>query len=146
MAVAAMTLCVTGSLMGQTLKDAELFVKEAVAFAKANPMEVFLAEVNKPTGRFNFATKKTLYISVYDLNCIVLAHGASLSRVGANTSQSKDADGKLFVKDRIDLAKSKGKGIVEYVEIDPATKTREHKVSYIELVNGMVVSCGVYSK
>jgi signal transduction histidine kinase len=144
--MAAMALCICTGLVGQTLKDAELFVKEAVTFVQANSREAFLAEVNKPTGRFNFATTKTLYISVYDLDCKVLAHGASLSRVGTNASASKDADGKLFVKDRIDLAKSKGKGIVEYVEVDPATKAREHKTSYIELVNGMVVSCGVYAK
>jgi len=131
-------------LSAQTAKDAEAFVKEAVAFVKANPREVFISEVNKPTGRFNFATKKTLYISVYALDGVVLAHGAKLSNVGVSHMNYKDMNGKFFVKDRIDLAQKAGKGWVSYVEENPATHSRQNKTSYVELVNGMVISCGIY--
>jgi cytochrome c len=132
--------------VAQAPKDAEAFVKEAVAFAKANPKEAFIAEVNKPTGRFNFATKKTLYISVYDFEGKVLAHGAKLGNVGVNHLNIKDSNGKLFVKARVDLAQQAGKGWVNYVEENPASHKFEEKTSYIERVNDMVISCGVYQK
>ena len=141
-------LCLFAAVLlnAQTPKDAESFVKEAVAFAKANPREVFTNEVNKPTGRFNYATKKTLYVSVYDLEGKVVAHGAKVNVVGVNQINAKDANGKLFVKARVDLAKQTGKGWVSYLDIDPTTKQEEPKTSYIELVGGMVVSCGVYQR
>jgi signal transduction histidine kinase len=133
-------------LSAQTAKEAEAFVKAAVLFAKANPREAFINEVNKPTGQFNFATKKTLYISVYDLEGKVLGHGAKVNVVGVNQINAKDANGKLYVKARIDLAKEQGKGWVSYMEIDPATKKEEHKTSYIETFDGMVISCGIYQR
>ncbi len=133
-------------LTAQTPKEAESFVKEAVVFVKTNPREAFINEVNKPTGRFNFATKKSLYISVYDLEGKVVAHGAKVNVVGVNQINAKDANGKLFVKARVDLAKEQGKGWVSYVELDPATKKEEPKTSYIEQAGGLVISCGVYQK
>jgi len=139
-------LCAVALLNAQTPKDAESFVKEAVSFAKANPREVFVNEVNKPAGRFNYATKKSLYISVYDEDGKVVAHGAKVNVVGVNQTNAKDANGKLFVKARIDLAKASGKGWVSYMEIDPATKKEENKTSYVELAGGLVVSCGIYQR
>ena len=133
-------------LTAQTAKEAESFVKEAAAFARANGREALIGEVNKPTGRFNFATKKTLYLSIYDLDGKVIAHGAKVNVVGVNQINAKDANGKLYVKARVDLAKEKGSAWVTYMEIDPATRKEEPKTSYIERFEDLVLSCGIYQR
>ena len=48
---------------------------------------------------------RDLYIVVYGLDGVVLAHGANASRVGTNQIDDKDPDGKAFVKERVELAK-----------------------------------------
>ena len=49
---------------------------------------------------------RDLYIVVYGLDGMVLAHGADAKRIGTNQMNDKDADGKEFVKERIELAKT----------------------------------------
>jgi signal transduction histidine kinase len=139
-------LLVPAPLIAQEAKDAEAFVKEAVAFCKANGREAFFKEVNFGAGRFNLNGKKTLYISVYDTTGKVVAHGASPNKIGSNAMGSKDPNGKLYVKERIDLVKAKGKGWVDYIEINPVDKKAESKTSYVEGIEDLVVSCGIYKK
>jgi len=130
----------------QDAKDAEAFVKEAAAFLKANGKEAFFKEVSFGPGRFNINTKKTLYVSVYDLTGKVVAHGAKSAAIGSNHMNAKDTDGKLHVKARIDLAVAQGKGWVDYTEVNPTTKKIEPKSSYVEKVDDLVISCGIYKK
>ena len=60
------------------------------------------AEISNPSGKF---VDRDLYIVVYGLDGIVLAHGANASRIGTNQIDDKDPDGKAFVKERVELAK-----------------------------------------
>ncbi len=130
----------------QEAKDAEAFVKEAVAFLKTNGREAFFKEVNFGTGRFNINTKKTLYVSVYDLTGKVMAHGAKSAAIGSNHMGAKDTNGKFHVKARIDLAVAQGKGWVDYTEVNPNDKQIEPKTSYVEKFEDLVISCGIYKK
>ncbi len=52
----------------------------------------------------------------------------------------------LYVKARLDLVAAKGKGWIDYIEINPADKKAEPKTSYVEGIEDLVVSCGIYKK
>jgi len=124
-----------------TTKEAEGLVKRAVQMLKAEGKEKAFAAFNDPSGPFTF---RDLYVVAYDLEGKCLAHGQKKERIGKNLIADKDADGKLFVKERVELAKAQGKGWIEYKFQNPATKKVEQKVSYNELVDGVIVSCGAY--
>lgn len=123
-------------------KEAIALVKKAVAYMKANGKEKAFAEFNNPKGQF---VDRDLYITVTDLNGVNLAHGANQKIVGKNVLDLKDADGKAFIREYVEVAK-KGGGWVEYKWPNPVTKAVERKKSYVELVDDDVVTCGVYSR
>jgi cytochrome c len=126
---------------GGTPAQAEALVKKAVAFYKANGKDKTIPEVNNTKGQF---VKDDLYIFIYDINGKVVAHGFQQKMVGMDLSTAKDADGKSFVKERIDIAKTKGKGWQDYKFTNPTTKKIEQKTAYIEKVDDLIFGCGSY--
>jgi cytochrome c len=56
----------------------------------------------------------------------------------------KDANGKAYTRERIGIAKARGKGTQEYAYKNPATGKVEPKVVYFEKVGEVVVSAGAY--
>ena len=130
-----------------TRDDAKAFVNEAVKYVKDNGKEKFLNEVRSPSGKFHFkqGENKGLYIFVYDEKGVVLAHGVRLELTGKNRWEDKDPDGKPWVHDWTDLVHKSGSGWIEYKEFNPADKNKTmNKASFVELVNGMVIGCGIY--
>jgi signal transduction histidine kinase len=124
-----------------TAAEAEALVKKAIAYMKANGKEASFAEINNPKGRF---TDRDLYIFVYDMNGKCVAHGLNLKMIGKDLVELKDADGKLFVKERIEIAKTNGKGWQDYKFTDPISKTIEHKRAYVEKYDDLIVGSGIY--
>lgn len=133
-------------LVAQDTKEVEVFMKEAVTFAKANPKEVFLNEVTRPTGRFNVQKTKRLYLTVYDETGLVLAHGKKTQEIGVNQLEAKDKNGKSYIKERIELAVKKGGGWTEETKLNPKTMLVQVKKSLIRFHNGMVICCGLYEQ
>jgi len=131
-------------LVAQDAKEVEAFVKEAVSFAKANSREAFLNEVLRPTGRFNVQKTKRLYLTVYDVEGRVVGHGKKTREVGANQFGAKDKTGKLYIQERIELAKKTGGGWVEEVKINPANMQAQTKKTFVGFEGGMVICCGMY--
>jgi len=76
----------------------------------------------------------------------MLAHGGNPKLVGQSLLEMKDPTGKYFVKEQIDLAKSKGSGWIEYNWTNPATKKVQNKKSWIQRIEGtdIYVGCGVF--
>jgi signal transduction histidine kinase len=139
LAVAAPVLALAAEVA--TTKDAEMMVRQAVAFLKKEGKEKAFAEFNNPAGRFTY---RDLYVTVYDLKGACLAHGQKRERIGKNLLEEKDADGKQFVKERVKIAKEQGKGWQEYKFANPVTKKTEQKVAYFERVDDLIVLCGAY--
>jgi len=121
--------------------DAEAMVKKAVSYLKANGKEKAFTEFSDPKGKF---VEGDLYVFVYDLNGVCLAHGGNPKMVGKELIDLKDADGKSFVKERIELAQSKGSGWQNYKWSNPVSKRIEDKTAYIEKVDDCIVGCGAY--
>lgn len=124
-----------------TADEAVALVQKAVAFMKANGKEKAYAEFNNPNGQFK---DRDLYIFVIDMTGLEWANGANQKIVGKNVLDLKDAEGKMMVKSFIDLAKTKGKGWVDYKWPNPVQKTVESKSTYLEKYEDVLVASGIY--
>ena len=51
-----------------------------------------------------------------------------------------------FVKGRVNLAKTKGKGWHDYQYVNPTTQKRQPKTSYIEVWENLIFGAGIYKK
>jgi signal transduction histidine kinase len=140
--ICALAFC-HGALAGQygTPDEAKDMVKKAVAFLKKNDRETLLKEVSNPKGKF---VDRDLYISVYDPNGVVLAHGVNPKIIGKDVSTLNDIDGKFFMKEILSQAKANGKGTTDYKWPHPETKVYQAKSAYYEMVDGLIISCGYY--
>lgn len=145
MIMAAMLVAgLSGSLFAAdkaTKPEAEALVKKAVAFVKAQGKDKAFAEFSNPKGQF---VDRDLYIFVYDLNGKCVAHGFNAKMIGKDLSEMKDPDGKAYVQERIEIAKTKGKGWQDYKYTNPLTKAIEAKSAYIEKVDDFIIGAGAY--
>ena len=124
-----------------TPQDAEDLVKTAISYLKKHGAEKAYATYQSKNGPFIY---KDLYIAAYDLSGKCVSHGADPSRVGKGFLAAKDPDGKLFIKERLDVAKAKGSGWQDYKFMNPATKKVEQKTSYFERVGDVILCAGAY--
>ncbi len=126
-----------------TAPEAEAMVKKAIALVKADGKDKTFAEINNPKGKF---VDRDLYIFVYDMSGKCVAHGFNQKMIGKDLIEMKDSDGKFYVKERIEIAKTKGKGWQDYKFTNPLSKKIEQKTAYIEKVDDLIVGCGIYKK
>jgi cytochrome c len=125
------------------MDDAKTLAEKAAAYVKANGKDKGIAEIINPKGQF---VKGDLYVVLQDFNGVNLANPMQPKLAGQNHFELKDANGKYFIKEMIDLAKTKGSGWSTYVWTNPATKKVQTKKSWIQRVEGtdMYVLCGLY--
>ena len=109
-----------------------------------------LMAVGRDKAYADFMTKpgpwidRDLYITVFDLTGKTLAHGANALMVGKDNINLQDANGKFHVKERMEIAKAKGKGQQEFAFLYPMTKQIEPKLMFFERQDDFVVACGAY--
>jgi signal transduction histidine kinase len=144
--VAALSLCfvfglvfASGAVASQ--KDAKALVDKAAAFVKANGKDAALKEFSKAKGQFD---KGELYVFAYDMNATIVAHPKNAKLIGKNLMDVPDTDGKLFRKEIVETAKTKGSGWVDYKYLNPETKKVEAKTTYIQKVGDIILCCGAY--
>jgi signal transduction histidine kinase len=125
---------------------AQALVKEGADYLKANGREAFLRQVNLGSGRFHVKSGSELYLFVYDEKGTCLAHGFNLKNVGGNRWNAKDPDGKLYVQDYLGQAKAKGSAWVNYKMTDPVNGKIEAKTSFVQMVEGLCIGCGIYKR
>lgn len=137
-------LCLPLAAQGSPV-ETEALVKEAIAFAKANGKDAAIKEITKAGGRFHKYGGE-LYVFIYDMDGKVVAHGQGAAKIGVNQLNAKDPDGVEFVKERIRLAKGKGKGWHDYQYVNPKSQKKEPKTSYIEVYDNLIFGAGIYKK
>ncbi|MEY4737690.1 MAG: hypothetical protein RL302_2009 [Pseudomonadota bacterium] len=126
-----------------TAAEATAMVKKGVIAIKAaggDKAKIF-AEVNTKNAKW---VDRDLYLVVYGLDGTVRAHGANTKLVGENLIDMLDIDGKPYVKERVELAKSKGTFWQDYKFTNPTTKKIEPKSMYCEHLDDMAVCAGIY--
>ena len=123
--------------------EAVAMVKQAAALIKSAGKDKAFAAISD-TNNKDFHDRD-LYVYVYDLNGVAVAHGNNPRMVGKNLIDLKDGDGKPMIKNMIDIAKSPaGKGWVEFKWPNPVTKVVEQKAGYVERVDDLMVGSGIY--
>lgn len=125
-----------------TSKEAEELVGRAVKALAASP----LAALKEITAKDKKWVDRDLYAVVYDMSGKCLAHGQNEKQVGKDLIELADADGKEFVKERVALAKGKGKFWQDYKFTDPLTKKVLPKSAYCEKTGEMIVCAGIYKR
>jgi len=126
---------------GTEADEAKAMVEKASALIKTEGMEKALAEIGNPKGQF---VKGEMYVFAYDLTATMVAHPMNSKLVGKNLMDVPDAEGKLFRKEIIELAKTKGAGWVDYKYKNPTTNQVESKTTYIQKEGDIVLCCGIY--
>jgi hypothetical protein len=124
-----------------TAAEAKSLLSKAVTYYKTNGQAKSFAAFNDPKGNF---VSKDLYIFALDMSGKIIAHGVNAALIGKDMMGTKDANGKLFIKEMVNIGKTKGKGSVDYKWVSPKTNKVEQKSSYIEKVNRVVLGCGFY--
>ena len=127
---------------GNATKDeAVAMVKKGIVFIRSAGTDKGYAEITNKGGKF---TDRDLYLVVYGLDGVVRAHGANEKMIGKNLIELKDVDGKAFVKERVELAQSKGTFWQDYKFTNPVTKKIEPKQMYCEKLDDTAVCGGIY--
>jgi cytochrome c len=124
-----------------TAAEAKEMVNKAVAYVKEVGKDKALAEFNAPNNKFR---NKDLYVFAGNsIDGTTLAHPIK-GLMNKPMINLKDADGKQFIKEAIEMANKVGSGTVEYRWTHPQTKKVEKKASYFEKVDGIILYCGYY--
>lgn len=124
-------------------EEAMAMVKKGIGFIKANGKDKGYAEITSKQSRFR---DRDLYLVVYGIDGVVRAHGQNEKMVSKNLIDLRDVDGKLFVKERVELAQTKGIFWQDYKFTNPVTKKVEPKQMYCERMDEVVVCGGVYRR
>lgn len=120
--------------------EAKNMVQQAIAYIKANGEQKALQEFNKPNGKFQW---RDLYVFAYDLKGVMKGH-PNPKLIGRNLYDEPDSKGKLFRKEIVDLATSRGSGWVDYTYMNPMTRQEEAKITYFQKEGNLIVCCGAY--
>jgi signal transduction histidine kinase len=142
-ALTALTLSCGRALAdeGATKDQAVAMVKKGVAFIKSSGKDKAYGDITAKDAQF---IDRDLYLVVYGLDGTVRAHGANPKMVGKNLIDLADVDGKHFVKERVELAQSKGAFWQDYKFTNPVNKKIEPKSAYCEKLDDSVVCGGIY--
>ena len=126
-----------------TAAEATAMVKKGVTAIKAagKDKDKLFAEVTAKDAKW---VDRDLYLVVYGMDGVVKAHGANAKLVGNAMLDMLDIDGKPYIKERIDLAKSKGSFWQDYKFTNPVDKKIEPKSMYCEKLDDTVVCGGIY--
>lgn len=140
---AAATCLLAGPARAGSTDEAKRAVKRAVAYVKYQGKKKALEEIGKPRGMFD---KGELYVFAYDLRGVMLAHPKNPELVGKNLLDVPDSEGKLFRKEIVEKATTKGWGWIEYKYLNPETHELEFKTSYCQAIVDVIVCCGAYQE
>ncbi len=135
------TLLLVAAAWSETKTDAVKLVDDAAKQLATQPREVVVAELSKAEGKW---VKGELYVFAYDLQGMMVAHPKNPKLIGKNLLEVPDVDGKLFRKEIVELAKTKGSGWVDYKYKNPETAKTEAKTTYLKKVGDLILCCGIY--
>lgn len=116
-------------------------VKKAVDYLKANGRDKALAELNNKDGQFAHGED---YVDAHDLTGTCVAHPITPGIVGLNRIDQADPNGKQFIKEMVESAKSKPNGWITYLRKNPLSGKIEKKVAYWQVQDGLIFKAGTY--
>jgi signal transduction histidine kinase len=124
-------------------KDAIAMVEKGAAVMKASGKDQMIKRINAKDPDF---VQGALYLTMRDEKGIILANPVNPAMIGKDLLDVPDPDGKVFRREILELAKSKGKGWVDYKFKNPASGKVEAKTTYIYKVGDVTLEAGIYKK
>lgn len=121
--------------------EAVAMVKKVIEDIKKNGRDKVIQDVQSQNQRYK---DRDLYVFISNMDGVTLANGNNPKLAGKNLNDIRDADGKPMGKERFEIARGKGKGWQDYRWPDPITKEIRRKSVYLEKIEDLIVSCGVY--
>jgi signal transduction histidine kinase len=126
-----------------TAEEAKALVGKAIDhIKKAGPEQAYRDFTNKDPAFVD----RDLYVIVYDMTGHVLAHGQNAKMVGKDNLDMRDADGKPYIRERIEAAKVQPTAWQDYKWTDPITRKLLMKSTYTRRHNDTLVSVGIYKR
>lgn len=140
----AAALLMSSALVAQAAEDearqAQALLAKAVAYYK-DKQDLALGAFSRQ-GEF---LTPSLYVYVLDSKGTMLASGgSSAALIDRNVADVKDAAGKPFFREMLDVAKAKGGGAVEYRWLNRRDGKVERKLTYFERVQDRIIAVGFY--
>lgn len=123
-----------------TPEEAKAIVKKAVAHYKKYGRQKAMADFCKIDGAF---VDRDLYVTVITMDGLEIAH-INPKTVGKNVLELRDPDGKYFIRERLEAAKTSSSGSHDFKFFNPVTHMVEPKTSYWERVDDLVFASGAY--
>lgn len=124
-----------------TADEAKAMVDRAAKLLNADGKEKAFQAFDDQSGAF---VDRDLYVFVLDLTGTTVAHAVNKALIGKSLLGLKDADGRAFIQEMLDVAKKDGEGWVDYKWPNPTTKKVEGKSSYIRKVGDVIIGVGIY--
>jgi cytochrome c len=147
LAAACLTLGFSAACMASdayaSMDDAKGMLSKAVAYMKAHGKEKAYAEFMNPQGPF---FDRDLRVTVLGLDGKFLSNANNPRMVGKDATNVQDADGEFYIKERLQIVKTKPKGEQDYKFINPVTKKIEMKVTYFERTDDVIVAVGAFKR
>ncbi|MFZ6719908.1 cache domain-containing protein [Undibacterium sp. Ji49W] len=135
------SLFVSGAMAADNPADAVDMVEKGLTYIKKNGAEALIKEINNKNPEF---IKGEIYLYMRAMDGTTIAHPVNPKLVGKNLIVLPDADGKMFRKEIVEGAKTKGKGWVDYRFNNPVTKELEHKSTYYVRSGDVILEAGIY--
>ena len=128
-----------------TKDEAVAMVKRAQEMFKKEGADATFKAIDDPSNKeFH---DRDLYVYIYTLSGVCVAHGARPALIGKNLIDIKDQDGKYLVHEHIKIAKGPGSGWIRYKWPNPITNKIEDKASYVEKMgDSYFIGVGVYKQ
>lgn len=121
--------------------EAKTMSEKAVDYYKANGAEKAFATFMAKDPMF---FDRDLYVFAFDKDANYKVHAAKPMMVGKNAIDMKDASGKEFIKEIVNI---KGSGWVEYKYPDPSDGSKvKDKKSWVTRVDDYIIGVGCYVK
>lgn len=124
-----------------TADEAKAMVDRAAKMLTADGKDKAFQVFDDSAGPF---VDRDLYVFVIDQSGTTVAHAVNKALIGKSLLNLKDADGKAFIQEILDVANKNGEGWVDYKWPNPTTKKVEGKSSYVKKVGDLIIGVGIY--
>ena len=138
----AALLCASQGFAASEQQLAIAMTDKAAAALKAQGKAKLIERVNAKDPEF--VSGETYVVVLQASDGAHLAHPTNPKLIGKAMLDVPDPDGKLFRKERVELAGGKGKGWVDYKYKNPVSNKIEQKSAYVLKVDDVIISVGVY--
>jgi cytochrome c len=126
-------------------KQTMALVDQAAALLESKGTDAF-AEFRKKDSQW---LKGDTYIFAFDMNGVEVFHPIQPDLEGKSIIDMKDANGKPFIQEMIEISNTKGSGWVEYMWPKPGESEPSKKMTYIKKVktgdDTLIVGSGYYT-